>query len=118
MPLALWTAHEDRAVRDESSVNDNVVGARAAHAENAPGLKHLDATGFEREREMQNGRPALRIVPHGTGDEYVADWSAAGEDLARSDAPAALNASRLACPCDPVRSAAADKDEVVAGDAP
>src|SRR5262252_4137512 len=96
MPLALWTADDDRAVRDESSVDDNVVGARGAHAENAPGVEHLDAIGFEWEREMQNGGPALRIVPHGAGDEYVADWSAAGEDLARGDPPAALNALRLA----------------------
>jgi len=44
---------------------------------------------------MQNDGSALGIVPHGTGDEYVPDWNAAGENLARGDAPAALDAFGL-----------------------
>src|SRR5262245_22976865 len=95
MPLALGTAHDDRGVRDESAVDDNIVRARAAHAQNAPGVEHLDTAVFEWEREMQNGGSALGIVPHGTGEEYVPDWNAAGENLARSDAPAALDAFGL-----------------------
>jgi len=44
---------------------------------------------------MQNDGSALVIVPHGTGDEYVPDWNAAGENLARGNAPAALDAFGL-----------------------
>ena len=65
----------------------------------------------KREREMQHGRTALGIVPHGTGDEYVTDWNAAGKDLACGDMPAAGDAFSLAGPRNPVRAAAADKHE-------
>src|SRR5262245_14468369 len=81
MPLALGTAHDDRGVRDESAVDDDIVRARAAHAENAPGVEHLDTVAFEWEREMQNSGSALGIVPDGAGDEHVPDWNATGEIL-------------------------------------
>jgi hypothetical protein len=47
---------------------------------------------------MQYGRPALRIVPYGTGDKYVPDRNAAGKDFTRGDAPAALDSSALPDP--------------------
>src|SRR5262252_8078756 len=73
MPLALRAAHHDRSIWNESAIDGNVVGARPAHAENVPGVEHLDTVGSEREREMQYCRAVLGIVPHGTGDNYIPD---------------------------------------------
>src|SRR5215471_9690132 len=117
MPLALRTVHHDRSVRDESAIDGNVVGARAAHAENSPGVEHLDTIGTEREWEMQHGRPTLGIFPHSAGDKYIPDGNAAGKDLACGDTPAAGDALSLAGPRNPVRATAADEHEIVCGDA-
>src|SRR5690349_12695151 len=104
MPFALGTAHDDGGVRDESAIDGNVVRTRAAHAQNAPGIEHLNSVTFDRQWKMQNGRPTLGIVPHGAGHEYVANWNTAGEDLARGDTPAAIDAFRRARSRDPVRA--------------
>src|SRR6266545_5506045 len=115
MPLTLRTAQQDLTVWDECAIDGDVVGPRAAHAEDPPGVEHGDALGLERQREMQHRRAGLRIVPHRAGDEHVADRDTAGEDLPRGNVPATLNALGLTRSCNPVRAPAADKHEILSG---
>ena len=117
MPFAGLAPHRHRRLGHHMAVDHDVMRAGAAHAERAPGVEHLHVRRVHRHAEVQHHRRLAFGFEDGAGHQEVAGGRAGGEDLARGDAIAAVHLLGLAGAADPVRPAARQEQDALAGDA-